>query len=559
MVASGHSASRPCGSYAAEPEVVWELADPRSVNIVQRPERPVGPRAPTAFARSRSGMPRAMNLASAVPAARATMPPASGDRKTGTPQPWLSYGRGQRMTATRTVYVDASNVAYSRDQASQAQGGRPRLANILAVRDVVREWGAAPIILADSNLSSLIDDPAPFDELTRAGELHLVTDRRVADLALLERAGRDRAPILSHDGFDDHKVQFPWAYACVVDCVVENGIVYLDANKLALILGITVPARTDLVRPSWTRVNLTYRHANGVALAREWLRSTPSTLEPEPGGPLALPFPTEPPLGALYYTAGYGRHFWRLARGNVHVARGMWLGLEIRGSGFCDLSPLRSIPAEALAALWWDGPALTDDDQLEHLRHLTGLRELTLQAQAVTDSGLESLAQLSNLESLTLDRALAGPDGNLIRRCRIPLSARGISWLASLRKLNSLCLRGADINRAAGCLIGTLQHLVSLDLSDSNLDDSAAEGLSILRNVKYLILRNVHLTDVAIETLAQLRGLVYLDVRGTQMTEAWRKRLAHVRSPDDPPTSRTEMLIRAANGGTPRQPGDRTA
>jgi len=456
------------------------------------------------------------------------------------------------MSATRTVYIDASNVAYSRDQAPQSQGGGPRLANILAVRAVVREWGAAPIILADSNLPSLIDDRALFDELTRAGELHLVTDRPVADLALLERAGRDRAPVLSHDGFDDHKVQFPWAYACVVDCMVENGIVRLEANKLAFILGMTEPPHTHVGRPSWTSVKPTYRHANGVALAREWLRSTPSSPEPEPGGPLALPFPTEPPLGALYYTAGYGKHVWRLARGNVHVARGMWLGLEIRGSGFCDLSPLQSIPPEALAALWWDRPALTDDHQLEHLRHLTGLRELTLQAQAVTDSGLESIAQLSNLESLTIDRALAGPDGNLIRRCRIPLSSRGISWLASLRKLNSLCLRGADINRAASSLIGTLQQLVSLDLSDSNLDDSAAEGLSILQNLKYLTLRNVDLTDAAIETLAQLRGLVYLDVRDTQMTEAWRKWLTHVRSPDDPPTSRTEMLTRPADG-------DRTA
>ena len=85
------------------------------------------------------------------------------------------------------------------------------------MRNVLVGWGATPVILADSTLPRAIDDPATLRELISTGDVTVVEDRPIADLELLERAERDRAPVLSHDAFADHQRHYPWAQDCVVD------------------------------------------------------------------------------------------------------------------------------------------------------------------------------------------------------------------------------------------------------------------------------------------------------------------------------------------------------
>ncbi len=173
----------------------------------------------------------------------------------------------------RLAYVDGSNVARTRPaRGTGEREGPPRVMNLVAVASVLLGWGAWPAILADENLPRIIDDPSGLRQLIDAGVLSLVVGRS-AELELLERAERDRAPVLSHDGFDKEQLVYRWAWSCVVDCRVTETCVLLEGPKLATLLGIREPRQGVIGRWRWARVWPTFRHEGGVELARAWLRS----------------------------------------------------------------------------------------------------------------------------------------------------------------------------------------------------------------------------------------------------------------------------------------------
>ena len=173
----------------------------------------------------------------------------------------------------RLAYVDGSNVARTRPaQGTGECDGPPRVTNLVAVASVLLGWGAWPAILADENLPRIIDNPAGLRQLIDAGVVSLVAGRS-ADLELLERAERDRAPVLSHDGFDKEQMVYCWAWSCVVDCRVTEAFVLLEGPKLATLLGVREPRQGVIGRWRWARLRPTFRRRGGVELARAWLSS----------------------------------------------------------------------------------------------------------------------------------------------------------------------------------------------------------------------------------------------------------------------------------------------
>ena len=59
----------------------------------------------------------------------------------------------EREETSNVVLVDGSNVAYA------VEGEPPRVANLIAIRDKLREEGLEPIIVADAALRHSIDNP----------------------------------------------------------------------------------------------------------------------------------------------------------------------------------------------------------------------------------------------------------------------------------------------------------------------------------------------------------------------------------------------------------------
>jgi hypothetical protein len=101
------------------------------------------------------------------------------------------------------VLVEGSNVAHS------TEGEAPRLANLIAVRDKLREDGDDPIIVADASLRHQIDNPQAYEQLVDDGLVRQAPAGTDADYFLLSFARELDASIVSNDRFRDRIKQFP--------------------------------------------------------------------------------------------------------------------------------------------------------------------------------------------------------------------------------------------------------------------------------------------------------------------------------------------------------------
>ena len=125
--------------------------------------------------------------------------------------------------APRTVVVvDGSNVAHS------SEGESPRLANIIAVCDRLREEGLEPLVLADAALRHQIDDRNGYERLVDEGEIRQAPAGTDADYFILSFARELDASIVSNDQFRDRKKAFPDAASRLIKYMVMKGEVVLE-------------------------------------------------------------------------------------------------------------------------------------------------------------------------------------------------------------------------------------------------------------------------------------------------------------------------------------------
>lgn len=128
------------------------------------------------------------------------------------------------MTAEtkRVVLVDGSNVAHS------TEGEKPLVANLLAVRDKLREEGFDPIIMADAALRHQIDDQKVYEDMIESGSVRQAPAGTDADYFILSFARELGADIVSNDRFRDRMKQFPEARDRVIRFMIVNDEVVLE-------------------------------------------------------------------------------------------------------------------------------------------------------------------------------------------------------------------------------------------------------------------------------------------------------------------------------------------
>ena len=127
----------------------------------------------------------------------------------------------EREQATNIVLVDGSNVAHS------IEGEPPHVANIIAVRDKLREEGFEPIIVADAALRHQIDDQARYEKLIEDGQVRQAPAGTDADYFILSFARELGAGIVSNDRFRDRIKQFPEARERVIRfMIVQDEVVF---------------------------------------------------------------------------------------------------------------------------------------------------------------------------------------------------------------------------------------------------------------------------------------------------------------------------------------------
>jgi hypothetical protein len=120
------------------------------------------------------------------------------------------------------VLVDGSNVAHS------TEGEAPRLANLLAIRDKLREEGDDPIIVADAALRHQIDDPRAYEQLVDDGLVRQAPAGTDADYFLLSFARELDASVVSNDRFRDRIKQFPEVQERLIRYMIVRDEVVLE-------------------------------------------------------------------------------------------------------------------------------------------------------------------------------------------------------------------------------------------------------------------------------------------------------------------------------------------
>ena len=122
----------------------------------------------------------------------------------------------------KVVLVDGSNVAHS------TEGGKPLIANLLAIRDKLKEEGLDPIIMADAALRHQIDDTKVYEDMIESGSIRQAPAGTDADYFILSFARELDADIVSNDRFRDRIKQFPEARERVIRYMIVNDEVVLE-------------------------------------------------------------------------------------------------------------------------------------------------------------------------------------------------------------------------------------------------------------------------------------------------------------------------------------------
>ena len=139
-----------------------------------------------------------------------------------TPAPARAESVAVDHPESNVVIVDGSNVAHS------TEGEKPRIANLIAVRDKLREEGLDPIIMADAALRHQIDDAAQYEQMVDSGAIRQVPAGTDADYFILSFARELNATIVSNDRFRDRLNQFPEARDRVIRFMIVNHEVVLE-------------------------------------------------------------------------------------------------------------------------------------------------------------------------------------------------------------------------------------------------------------------------------------------------------------------------------------------
>ena len=127
-----------------------------------------------------------------------------------------------REPPPRLVLVDGSNVAHS------SEGGQARLANLLAVREKLREEGLDSVIVADAALRHQIDDADGYERLVEGGVVRQAPAGTDADYFILSFADELDASVVSNDRFRDRIGSFPDVRKRIIKYMIVEGEVVFE-------------------------------------------------------------------------------------------------------------------------------------------------------------------------------------------------------------------------------------------------------------------------------------------------------------------------------------------
>jgi hypothetical protein len=196
------------------------------------------------------------------------------------------------------------------------------------------------------------------------------------------------------------------------------------------------------------------------------------------------------------------------------------------------------------------------DAGVEHLKELTGLKELRLDGTQVSDAGLAHLKELKGLTSLDVRKTRVTAKGlaefhAAVPACKIEydggfveavdtdrwvaewvISRGGRVWVNSQERiitnantlprdrvtLNFVHLNGAWVTDAGLVHLKGLKSLTRLRLSYTQVSDAGLESLKEIKGLTVLELSKTMVSDTGLVHLKELKNLTSLDVQKTMVT-----------------------------------------
>ncbi len=133
------------------------------------------------------------------------------------------------MTKPRTAVVDGANVAYI----EQSAEGKPKVSNLVAVYQALKDKGYDPIIIIDATLHHNVDDPQQLEALLEQQKVRQAPAGTDADFFVLDTAERFDAIVVTNDRYEDYLDRFPWFEERRVPVMIVRGKVELYEPDLS--------------------------------------------------------------------------------------------------------------------------------------------------------------------------------------------------------------------------------------------------------------------------------------------------------------------------------------
>ena len=177
---------------------------------------------------------------------------------------------------------------------------------------------------------------------------------------------------------------------------------------------------------------------------------------------------------------------------------------------------IAAVQAGTRATARGQDPGEIDNECLVQIAEIDSIRRIRLYQCRLTSAIWQSIAQLKELEELTITAA--------------QISGEEMSKIASLTKLKSVTLDGSNIVDADLAHFSRLERLERIDLYRcGNIGDAGVKAFSGLTSLVHLGLHGTTVGDAGLAYLSGLTKLTFLDLGNTAVTDAGLVHLSKMR------------------------------
>ncbi len=187
------------------------------------------------------------------------------------------------------------------------------------------------------------------------------------------------------------------------------------------------------------------------------------------------------------------------AKGNIEVPTNVLLGLKLNSDS---VSKIRELAIYNFDVISLDGLNLTARD-IEGLLELPSLSSLRMTRMA-NDENLELVAKLTGLKHLDLSKS--------------QITDVGLAKLANLVNLEELNLSGTAVVGPGLEALHSLKNLTRLDLSQTQITDQALNFATVFEALESLELSHTSITDQGLKHLKSLPSLVRIGMLETKVS-----------------------------------------